>query len=108
MVRAYNRLLKNLSPFGASGASLGLRGGDVGGMCGSDRPSGKLFSYLHIEAQICTSRPLSAITAIVDEAMEALGADFDALYVAGSGQRSTPPQMLLIEMLLQAFYSIRS
>ena len=40
--------------------------------------------------------------------MEALTGEFDALYAAGSGRPSIPPEMLLRAMLLQAFYTIRS
>jgi transposase len=37
-----------------------------------------------------------------------MSAEFDALYAAKAGRPSTPPEMLLRAMLLQAFYTIRS
>jgi transposase len=54
------------------------------------------------------SHPLRAIRSIVNETLEALTGEFDALYVAGAGRPSIPPEMLLRAMLLQAFYTIRS
>lgn len=77
-------------------------------MRGSDRLSGELFSYVDIEDRIRADHPLRTIKAIVDEALAAMSADFDALYAARQGRPSTPPEMLLRAMLLQAFYSIRS
>lgn len=77
-------------------------------MRGSDRRSGELFSYVDIEDRIRADHPLRTIKTIVDEALAAMSADFDALYAARQGRPSTPPEMLLRAMLLQAFYSIRS
>src|SRR4051794_32929694 len=47
------------------------------------------------------------IRAIVDDALEALSAEFNALYAA-TGRPSIPPEKLLRALLLQAFYSVRS
>jgi len=76
-------------------------------MRGWDRRSGDLFSYVDIEERIRSDHPLRSIRGIVNEALEALGGDFEALY-AGVGRPSIAPEMLLRAMLLQAFYTIRS
>ena len=77
-------------------------------MRGSDRRSGELFSYVDVETRVRSDHPLRAIRSIVNETLEALTGEFDALYVTGAGRPSIPPEMLLRAMLLQAFYSIRS
>src|SRR5688500_16032567 len=77
-------------------------------MRGSDRRSGELFSYVDMERRVRSDHPLRAIRSIVNETLEALTGEFDALYVAGAGRPSIPPEMLLRAMLLQAFYTIRS
>ena len=77
-------------------------------MRGSDRRSGELFSYVDVETRIRADHPLRTIKAIVDEALESLCGEFDALYAARTGRPSIPPEMLLRAMLLQAFYSVRS
>jgi transposase len=77
-------------------------------MRGSDRRSGELFSYVDVETRIRLDHPLRTIRAIVNDALERLSAEFDALYATRSGRPSIPPEMLLRAMLLQAFYSIRS
>jgi transposase len=77
-------------------------------MRGSDRRSGELFSYIGIESRIRADHPLRTIKSIVDDALAEMSAEFDALYAAKVGRPSTPPEMLLRAMLLQAFYTIRS
>ena len=77
-------------------------------MRGSDRRSGELFSYVDVETRVRSDHPLRAIRSIVNETLEALTGEFDALYAAGAGRPSIPPEMLLRAMLLQAFYTIRS
>jgi transposase len=77
-------------------------------MRGSDRRSGELFSYIDIESRIRADHPLRTIKLIVDDALAEMSAEFDALYAAKAGRPSTPPEMLLRAMLLQAFYTIRS
>jgi transposase len=77
-------------------------------MRGSDRRSGELFSYIDIEGRIRADHPLRTIKSIVDDALSEMSAEFDALYAAKAGRPSTPPEMLLRAMLLQAFYTIRS
>ena len=77
-------------------------------MRGSDRRSGELFSYVDVETRVRSDHPLRTIRSIVNETLEALTGEFDALYAAGAGRPSIPPEMLLRAMLLQAFYTIRS
>jgi transposase len=76
-------------------------------MRGSDSCSGALFSYVDLEARVRRDHPLRSIRRFADAALEALTADFSALY-SGTGRPSIAPEMLLRAMLLQAFYSIRS
>ena len=66
-----------------------------------------LFSYVDLEARVPAKHPLRAIRAIVDEALAALSADFDAIY-SPIGRPSIPPEQLLRALLLQALYTVRS
>src|SRR5881275_3436625 len=77
-------------------------------MRGSDAVSGSLFSYVDLESRVRSDHPLRPIRRIVNEALLTLGADFEAIYAAGVGRPSIPPERLLRALLLQAFYSIRS
>ena len=76
-------------------------------MRGSDDRSGRLFSYVDLEARVRGDHPLRAIRVIVNEALTALEREFASLY-ARIGRPSIAPEKLLRAMLLQAFYSIRS
>jgi transposase len=76
-------------------------------MRGTDKRSGELFSYVDLEQRVRQDHPLRTIRSLTDAALEALSADFAALY-SGLGRPSIPPEMLLRAMLLQAFYSVRS
>ena len=76
-------------------------------MRGDDNRTGKLFSYVDLEARVRRDHPLRAIRTIVNEALSALEREFAGLY-APTGRPSIPPEKLLRAMLLQAFYSIRS
>ncbi|CAL4870021.1 IS5 family transposase ISAzs10 (plasmid) [Asticcacaulis sp. MM231] len=76
-------------------------------MRGSDIQTAGLFSYVSCEARVPTNPPLRSIRAIVDEALEVLSPDFEAMYSA-IGRPSIPPEKLLRSLLLQAFYTIRS
>src|SRR3954467_1498694 len=77
-------------------------------MRGSDEVSGSLFSYVDLESRVRSDHPLRPIRRIVNEALLTLGADFEAIYAAGVGRPSIPPERLLRALLLQAFYGIRS
>ncbi len=76
-------------------------------MRGADDRTGKLFSYVDLEARVRADHPLRAIQRIVNEALAELERDFASLY-ARIGRPSIAPEKLLRAMLLQAFYSIRS
>ena len=76
-------------------------------MRGGDRNTGAFFSYVSCEARVSKDHPLRAIREIVNTALEALSADFEALY-AKVGRPSIAPEKLLRALLLQAFYSVRS
>lgn len=76
-------------------------------MRGTDGESGVLFSYVSCEARVPADQSLRAIRVIVDEALEALSADFERLY-SKVGRPSIAPEKLLRAVLLQAFYSVRS
>ena len=77
-------------------------------MRGSDQRSGSLFSYVDLEARVRADHPLRPIRAIVNSALDRLSAEFDALYAAGAGRPSIPPERLMRALLLQAFYGLRS
>ena len=77
-------------------------------MRGSDQRSGSLFSYVDLESRVRGDHPLRPIQEIVNGALLALSAEFEALYAAGVGRPSIPPERLLRALLLQAFYGIRS
>jgi transposase len=76
-------------------------------MRGTDRRSGKLFCYVDLEQRVRADHPLRAIREMANAALDAVSADFSALYSA-VGRPGVPPEMLLRALLLQAFYSIRS
>ena len=76
-------------------------------MRGKDKRSGELFSYVDLEQRVRADHPLRAIREMANAALDAVSADFSALYSA-VGRPSIPPEMLLRALLLQAFYSIRS
>jgi transposase len=76
-------------------------------MRGTDDRSETLFSYLSCEARVPADHPLRPIRMIVDEALEVLSPEFEALY-ARDGRPSIAPERLLRALLLQAFYSVRS
>ena len=76
-------------------------------MRGWDAKTEALFSYVSCEARVPSEHPLRPIRKIVDEALEALSAEFQTLY-AKFGRPSIAPEKLLRALLLQAFYSVRS
>jgi transposase len=66
-----------------------------------------MFSYLSAESRIAANHPLRAVRRMVDEALGAMSAGFDAMYADG-GRPSVAPEKLLRAQLLQVFYSVRS
>lgn len=76
-------------------------------MRGTDKQTGALFSYVDLEQRIRADHPLRSIRELANASLDALSADFSALY-SPMGRPSIAPEMLLRALLLQAFYSIRS
>jgi len=76
-------------------------------MRGDDRESGRLFSYVDLEARVPTGHPLRLIREVVNEVLGSLSSEFAGLY-SHTGRPSIAPEKLLRALLLQAFYSIRS
>ena len=76
-------------------------------MRGEDRSSGSLFSYVDLEARVPARHPLRLIRSIVNDVLDSLSSEFEALY-SSTGRPSIPPEQLLRALLLQAFYSVRS
>jgi transposase len=74
---------------------------------GSDRQTGKLFSYASPESLVPQHHPLRAIRPLVNAALDRLSADCAAIY-SDNGRPSIPPEKLLRALLLQAFFSVRS
>jgi len=77
------------------------------GMRGDDREPGALFSYISTEARVPVDHPLRAMRLLVDDILQQMSPEFDALYAAG-GRPSIPPERLLRAQLLQMFYTVRS
>jgi transposase len=76
-------------------------------MRGSDTRQEGLFSYVSTESRVPKNHPLRTILDLVDEALSALSADFDAAY-SDIGRPSIAPEKLIRASLLQVLYSIRS
>lgn len=76
-------------------------------MRGSDKQSGELFSYVHLEQRIRRNHQLRGNRELTDAALGPLSGEFAALY-SGMGRPSLAPEMLLRAILLQAFYSLQS
>jgi transposase len=76
-------------------------------MRGPDIQQDTLFSTVTPENRVPQDHPLRPIRKMVNDALEALDPDFEALYAA-MGRDSIPPEKLLRAQLLQIFYSIRS
>jgi transposase len=66
-----------------------------------------MFSYVSAEERVPADHPLRPIRTFVDEILQEMTRQFDALYAA-YGRPSIPPERLLRAQLLQLFYSIRS
>jgi transposase len=76
-------------------------------MRGIDREQSGMFSYISAERRVPRDHPLRPLRAMVDAALQELGAQFDALY-APSGRPSIAPEKLLRALLLQVLYTVRS
>jgi transposase len=76
-------------------------------MRGADQQQSHIFSYVSPEERVRKDHPLRTIRALVDEVLQQLSPQFDAMY-ARVGRPSIPPEQLLRAQLLQMLYSIRS
>ena len=76
-------------------------------MRGTDRQTGKLFSYASPESLVPQDHPLRAIRLLVNAALDRLSPAFAAIY-ADTGRPSIPPEKLLRALLLQALFTVRS
>jgi transposase len=76
-------------------------------MRGDDVLQMGVFSYVSAEQRIAKEHPLRGIRGMVDEALRAMSAHFDALYARG-GRPSIAPEKLVRALLLQVLYSVKS
>ena len=76
-------------------------------MRGTDRETGKLFSYASPESLVPHDHPLRAIRLLVNAALDRLSPAFQAIYAA-AGRPSIAPERLLRALLLQALFTVRS
>ena len=76
-------------------------------MRGQQERTGPLFSYLSTEDRIPKGHPLRQMRRLADQALDRLNPTFCRLYPDG-GRPSIPPEQLLLALLLQAIYGIRS
>src|SRR6202163_41508 len=76
-------------------------------MRGTDRETGKLFSYASPESLVPQDHPLRAIRRLVNAALDRLSPTFEAIYAEG-GRPSIAPERLLRALLLQALFTVRS
>jgi transposase len=71
----------------------------------SVRPT--FFSYVDIESLVPAGHPLRKVKPLAMEVLASLDAQFDRLY-SQEGRPSIPPEQLLLALLLQVFFGIRS
>ena len=76
-------------------------------MRGTDRQTGRMFSYLSPETMVPRDHPLRVIRPLADAALDRLSPAFNRLYSV-VGRPSIPPEQLLRALLLQAFFTVRS
>jgi len=76
-------------------------------MRGLDASQESLFVMKSLDQFVPADHPLRPIRQMVNEALDAMHALFEAMY-AESGRESIPPEWLLRALLLQVLYSIRS
>ena len=63
-------------------------------MRGQDQTSGKLFSYIDVDARVPAQHPLRIIRGIVNDVLFSLSPDFEDMY-SRTGRPSIPPEQLL-------------
>ncbi len=67
----------------------------------------RMFSYVTLEDRVPADHPLRSIRKLVEQVLEKMSKEFEALYSA-VGRPSIPPERLFRALLLQVFYSVRS
>jgi transposase len=76
-------------------------------MRGKQERMSPLFSYISTEGQIPATHPLRQGRRLADQALDRLNRTLCRLYPE-DGLPSIPPEQLLLALLLQAIYGIRS
>src|SRR5262245_40050257 len=76
-------------------------------MRGNEEIQEEIFSYITPAQRVPQSHPLRPIRKMVDDALQQLSPEFDAMY-SETGRPSIPPEQLLRALLLQMLYSVRS
>ena len=76
-------------------------------MRGQHEKQQAMFSYVSQEERIPADHPLRKIRALVEPMLAALSPAFSELY-ARTGRPSIPPEQLLLALILQTLYTIRS
>ena len=76
-------------------------------MRGQQERTGPLFPYIFTEDRIPASQPLWQVRPFADQALDRLNKTFCKLYPEG-GIPSNLPEQLLLALLLQSIYGIRS
>jgi transposase len=76
-------------------------------MRGEDQQQSRMFSYRTVEERIARDHPLRAMRRMVDEALKGLSPRHALMY-SKNGRPSIPPEKLLLALVLQVLYTIRS
>jgi transposase len=76
-------------------------------MRGHPEPSPSLFSFISTEDRIPLNHPIRRIRALAYGALDRLNSTFGTLY-STEGRPSIPPEQLILALLLQAIYGLRS
>jgi transposase len=76
-------------------------------MLGQQERTAPLFSYISTEDRIPASHSLPQVRRMADHVLDRLNPTFCKLYPEG-GRPSIPPEQLLLALLLQVTYGIRS
>jgi transposase len=76
-------------------------------MRGKPEPSPALFSFISTEDRIPERHPIRRIRDLAGRALDRLNPTFSTLY-STEGRPSIPPEQLILALLLQAIYGLRS
>src|SRR5262249_13898506 len=74
-------------------------------MRGNEQVQEEIFSYITPAQRVPESHPLRPIRKMVDNALQQLSPEFDAMY-AEAGRPSIPPEQLLRALLLQLLWHL--